>query len=102
MSDYTPGPWGTFEIQHDGDDPETRTGVCAFEGDYMLAEVGFDRPNEAEANARLIASAPDLLKAAREAEQRLLDLFDGDAEDATIIDALRAAIAKAEGVRSST
>lgn len=96
---HTPGPWKI--------DPKTSTRIVGA-GDRGIASAGgyFNNQDSAavyaenEANARLISAAPDLLAAARA-------LFDAphydhfatrlnDAEMAAL-DALRAAVAKAEG-----
>lgn len=98
---HTPGPWqwivdrwnGGYSAlaasnggdvlrplhKNDGD-----SGAAWFEGDESLRE----------ANARLIAAAPDLLDACKDA---LALLEDVDAADGCIGDALRAAIARATG-----
>lgn len=85
MSAHTPGPWavdGHFVVRGDG------TALC---------DVWASRPipnAEAEANARLIASAPDLL----EALEALV--WDRDVRDVAThhdIGRARAAIAKAKG-----
>ncbi len=80
---HTPGPWATGE---DGD-------IFAHQGRHCVAEMPFtfDR----EANARLIASAPDLL--------RVLTMYlnvddDGDGFIcAEAMDDVRAVIARATG-----
>ena len=95
---HTPGPWrvGNF----------TTHGVGIFTGDLqtMIADTGgYDKQDrsEVEANARLIAAAPDLLEAAQ-AFTRWLDTPAGETPasrkmlEAAAIHA-RAAIAKAEG-----
>ena len=81
----TPGPWtagpaydGGF---HDIDAPSTRALICAVEG---------------EADARLIAAAPDLLAACKVA-LAMHDKFGVDAEPYIDFGMLRAAIAKATG-----
>lgn len=58
---HTPGPWTVQEGE-----------VTAAEGDVIIAEMvgrgrpcAVENPIEAEANARLIAAAPDLLAALR-------------------------------------
>lgn len=57
----------------------------------------FDWP-EAEANARLIAAAPDMLAALLRAEMFLSGFEDDDMQDVTSdLQAIRAAIAKARG-----
>jgi hypothetical protein len=66
--------------------------VC---GEFEKPEPG----DEAVANARLIAAAPDLLAALRElADVSRAYLEHMDAEDLAALEAARAAIAKAEGV----
>lgn len=92
-AEHTPGPW-------------------KFEDEYVRVEIGEDKgepiadpycrptsetnPGEMEANARLIASAPELLEALGSAVSMLegLGMDDGGNPD---MDALRAAIAKAKG-----
>lgn len=59
MTEHTPGPWkidGTYIVNPLGDTPK---------GHYSIAECSFHNGARAEcdANARLIASAPDLLAA---------------------------------------
>ena len=91
MSEHTPGPWIAEYISHTGwvvrwDNPESR--ICS------LRWIGGPHPPEVdkivEADARLIAAAPDLLAACKEAEQK----FRVETE---IYKMLVAAIAKAEG-----
>lgn len=76
---HTPGPWSMRRGHPYGPD-----------GQPLL--IG-GKTHEAAANKRLIAAAPDLLEAARAAEQWL----SGWASASPYIDALRAAIAKATG-----
>ena len=95
MSTHTPGPWiadsaGTVRAQCDAQPLPYVVAVVL--GD---ADVGKGR---GDANASLIAAAPDLLKALRD----LLDwnvAMDPD-HDCDEFDAARAAIAKATGVQS--
>jgi hypothetical protein len=72
MSTHTPAPWAihkskfTFAIQSTA---EPHAGLIAHvyaKGEPSADEVGFSRPEEAEANAKLIAAAPDLLRAAKD------------------------------------
>ena len=98
MSAHTPGPWG----------PQTMFGHSLTIGidypagddrDHYLSEVTCGDPDELQANANLIQSAPDLLAAAR-AAYRLLDSVafvarDGDTKKPLAL--LRNAIAKATG-----
>lgn len=80
-SKHTPGPWRIHS-----DYIESDTG-------YEVCQVKTNHPRNADtqaANARLIAAAPDLLKACQSAERHgLLPEF--------TCDKLRAAIAKATG-----
>lgn len=108
MSKHTPGPWKVFE-NPEGLPVVESTGPHA----DAVAHIRWARREadgaEVDANARLIAAAPDLLEALRLAIQfvekpklvdALRDLPDGWAEpvsrDATL-QAARAAIAKATG-----
>lgn len=90
---HTPGPW-TF-AEH----PEGRAGVRLPRGPMIArCEAMFGRPHvsgsEWEANALLIAAAPDLLAAAR----AMVDATERDQHFIGVEhDALVAAIAKAEG-----
>lgn len=90
MSKHTPGPWkatfkaGTYLIQS----PEWRT----------IALAGYT-DSEDDANARLIAAAPDLLEAIRsmvDMFERHIDGREGPDDAAARWDKARAAIAKAE------
>lgn len=94
MSKHTPGPWKWWTT-HEGShriNPE--------EGGLVIASCDTRNPfsYEQEANARLIAAAPDLLKACK----ALLDVYGElhalyDIGDCDASDAARIAIAKAEG-----
>ncbi len=80
---HTPGPW-TIIKPNVAPDFE----ICA-RGGRSIA-VAFSNSIDGEANAHLIAAAPDMLAALREA----LLLFD---EDTTISAKIEAAISKATG-----
>ena len=92
---HTPGPWVVGESCH----TVGRLSVNAATGRPLEICMchwvdGFDDPeDEAPANARLIAAAPDLLAAAQEALACLADL----GGDESPVPMLRAAIAKAGG-----
>jgi hypothetical protein len=98
MSKHTPGPWSVFRQDgyatyihaiNEGDEINTfqvASCHCATNRKY------FPTRNEAEANARLIAAAPDLLEVLQEVMDRPL-LTEG----ADWWVRARAAIAKAEG-----
>ena len=109
MSDkkHTPGPW---EVRADPSHYDSFTTVVAGSGEQrkgmlreMIVEIGgWAGIETAEANARLIAAAPDLLAAC----QRLVTLIDesdqwSDVVSGTamgeIVNEARTAVAKAEG-----
>jgi hypothetical protein len=87
-TNHTPGPWkydSTWGLIKHG-----KTEICALHSGNG-------------ANAHLIASAPDLLSALQEAYNAIAwDIPGGnlsDAEQEALLDTIRAAIAKAEGVK---
>lgn len=87
-TNHTPGPW----IPHNG--------PCVFvvttttkPRTFRICTINTDRA-EAEANARLIAAAPDLLAVLKET---LVDYRACGMEERQIISVIRAAIAKATG-----
>jgi len=100
---HTPGPW---QSQHDYD----IDGICAIIGNIdgpddgrmhftHICEVMTDDADEARANARLIAAAPDLLEMLQEMIADSDDVDDGKLpriSAATLVRA-RQAIAKAKG-----
>lgn len=84
---HTPGPWRFSTHPHDGNYMRIHCSSDPHEGDNLRGYCG-------EANARLIAAAPELL----EALERLI--ASGDVRDAAekgAITQARAAIAKATG-----
>jgi hypothetical protein len=112
MSNHTPGPWKMvskvhFEtgltyvsVQPETPDAERDRPLAMANGDYHVCRMSHTaaqhRINLYEANARLIAAAPDLLAAAKrffilEVETCECDACTGWAKD------LKAAISKAEG-----
>lgn len=112
MSNHTPGPWklhcysqlhGEYTIFAGGDTKD--------EADAIVCEVAgglgvcLDGCIESDANARLIAAAPDLLAALIECQAFIADSYTGttqaerDAQPAWI--AGQAAIAKATGDKQS-
>lgn len=99
MNAHTPGPWiitrskmatdGAFDY------------AISADGALVLAEA-FGRDAKggwppAEANASLIAAAPDMLAALREAEGELYQVPPADAEQERVLAVVRAAISRAEG-----
>lgn len=87
MNKHTPGPWRW--------DNDHLVAAEAFVLSLDQEDIGYT----SEADARLIAAAPDLLDVAKWALDSLLN--DGRSEVYRgLTDTLRAAIAKAEGVQS--
>lgn len=90
---HTPGPWIT-----DGGAPDVMTA----DKKYLIAETYADHCGfeEAQANARLIAAAPELLECARAwmdyLEQAVAERGDEDEDEPELLK-VRAAIARAEG-----
>lgn len=104
MSKHTPGPWS---VPHSADEESGCSCGYVFSesqrGFGAVATVPFGGEDEnyplAKANAKLIAAAPDLLEALQpflDFADRELDLH-GDVIPESIIEAARAAIAKAKG-----
>ena len=115
MSAHTPGPWDWFtDLDHDKDGPARylkRPGaqcvrkLVGSNGQGFFWTIGTTvglTPATDEANARLIAAAPDLLEAARDLVRFIERDWpqihpDGDLLHGGALIAIRAAIAKAEG-----
>lgn len=84
---HSPGPW---RIKQDGR-------IVCYPEALECGVLAFGLPDgEKEANARLIAAAPDLLEMAIWAEAAIAP-FSKEPEEKSGISRLRAAIAKAEG-----
>ena len=95
---HTPGPWGVeSEFQAIVTACNGRLSVCEVHDHNATSET--HTAAEAEANARLIAAAPDLLAACKEAVDQLR-FYDGlvtiKNHDIELIGRLDAAIAKYE------
>lgn len=88
---HTPGPWKYGYERPTAQDPEEQWAIVTIAGGHIVANVNPD--SRQDANARLIAAAPDLL-AALEAVVFISDRK----HDAW--DKARAAIAKAKGQQS--
>lgn len=82
MSDYTPGPWRTNKgytdnllyrgtVAHLGETPEGEWVAVIVEDDERAWHTS--DADVMRANANLIAAAPDLLEAAKEARRLLID-----------------------------
>jgi len=103
MSEHTKGPWSLVIGEHG--DRHSRTVVCAspFRKIARINIEGSLRPLPSdEANARLIAAAPDMLSALIEAEacMSIVEPRSDKAEYLRILDVVRAAIGRARGVSS--
>lgn len=99
MAEHTPGPW-TIEEYGDDDAPalvihkDSESRVC-----FMATPGSHGDPAKIEADAHLIAAAPDLLAALQAlADADAEDLLDGTSE---VWQWASAAIAKAEGAQPS-
>lgn len=104
MSAHTPGPWFVTSSGQPHD-LVTSTHDDGLDDDVCEVYGGNDDSDEVRAaNAHLIAAAPELLAALKEAERALTvavrhacDMPDFDPGEHHVIKAARAAIAKAEG-----
>lgn len=89
MAKHTPGPWVTSATDDTVVIDATGREVAAIDGDYNDPDTW----PQMEANARLIAAAPDLLLALREAR----DALNGAPNTVGLHSQINSAIAKAEG-----
>lgn len=100
MSKHTPGPWWANEKRHD--DYPTKISIETDSYNICLVDGGLDQ----QANANLIAAAPDLLEALENLFIDYKQLADsGDAgfwklEDQDVAKKAMAAIARAKGESS--
>ena len=106
MSEHTPGPWEQSRGRHSPKDKDRRCFWVVNQADDgredlmpricdIYAPRGVDGSSEAEANAKLIAASPDLLKMLRELEDHATK-YGGVPESATKLwDRVRAVIANA-------
>ncbi len=92
-SKHTPGPWNWAKSDINGRYSIYRNGPLAYCGDTTAVD------GDGEANARLIAAAPDLLVALQSFDDAFSHYCDGDPspEEWAALKAARAAIAKATG-----
>lgn len=72
---HTPGPWAISKRNHAPGEPEPAVEI--HNGNRLVADV-FHGDNKAEANARLIASAPDLLETLEEITEAYTAASKGD------------------------
>ncbi|EOK5389641.1 hypothetical protein ACM6SQ_004690 [Pseudomonas aeruginosa] len=82
---YTPGPWDYWSGYNPVDELEAQ--ITTEDGDIVIASYNRQIP-EGEANAKLLAAAPDLLEA-------LVALVECEQTTPELWEAARAAIAKA-------
>lgn len=74
-SKHTPGPWMQWDLRHQKNGQIRVTSIFSpKEGGADICNV-FSRTAECEANASLIAAAPELLKAAQASKQLLVTLY---------------------------
>ena len=93
MSGHTPGPWGTAQGQNAGNIGVRARGAAElFRVAYVPVLPMDGCREEAEANARLIAAAPELLSALKR-----LAAFACHTAPPDLYEAVYLAIAKAEG-----
>jgi len=91
MTTPTSGPWAISGIHHS-------IGIAPDDGKSDGIATVFGCGPKAEANARLISAAPDLLSALQRAEAALSWFINDDGEsDIEALDEARAAISKAKG-----
>ena len=93
---HSAGPWRTGTIVAGDRDHADRQRITAGQGSGWLADVLIwdDCPEESKANARLIASAPDLLEALKGVVAWIDQYHPKASQNLTLS---RAAISKAEG-----
>lgn len=98
MSTHTPGPWVTDDVYQDDIARYVMSDLLPFPHTIARLELGQDRA-EQEANARLIAAAPDLLEACKLIVSALDAVRPASAvrNEWLQINVARAAIAKATG-----
>lgn len=103
MAQHTPGPWranAEFGYDIETADGHFQIATVRDESDDLLLDRQYAPiPSEADANARLIAAAPDLLQALKTARLYSLEcqVQHGSTEYVSFHGVLDAAIARAEG-----
>lgn len=103
MTDHTPGPW-RYDPYRELPGFREPAGVDTGKGRWVVEYAGMTPHKEFEANARLIAAAPELLEALIAMEEEKSDYMTinklGDPAKETTNKIARAAIAKATGEQS--
>lgn len=95
MTKHTPGPWTMHPRGKDGAEVRAITSVawCGIALTHGVSGSQVIRADEAQANARLIAAAPDLLAAC----ELMLTVYGLSQEAPHATDVMRAAVARAKG-----
>jgi hypothetical protein len=106
MSKHTPGPWEL--VRYTGHDPErdypgridSAAGVVVFAGPFSFRALRGRTAAEAEANACLMAAAPELLAACKAIRNEVDDMTkgfeSGDAADRILAAAWKRLVAKCD------
>ena len=93
VCDATPGPWvataGFVRAKHGA--------ICKMSHDSAIKYAASHGSAEDAANAALIASAPELLEAVREAADYFHDFVESDHDEVRLAKIMRMAIQKATG-----
>lgn len=96
---HTPGPWKVNDVFIENS-PNRLVVSKAMWGGANIADCGLSTDDEGRANARLIASAPDLLAACKAADEYMTDRSETRCKwrqrDQDLFEHLRQAIARAE------
>ena len=105
MSKHTPGPWSVTEYENELLVTSEKSGAYVALCDGISATI--DSSEELQANARLIAAAPDLLHALKSFLRAPSAGSNGPGSVTIVVqsfnfDAARAAIAKTEGTKEPT
>jgi hypothetical protein len=99
MTNHTPGPWYIEQFAHPYGKTEDRT-ITGYTRTGNPLRIGraynVMGPNETDANARLIAAAPDMLEALKIAQEQY-ENFAGAGKDDGTLGVINSAIAKATG-----
>lgn len=90
-TNYTPGPWNFRAVPADSQDGIMSFWIDSSDGSPLVDIRARRNKKEAEANARLVATAPDLL----ESLMQLVEQMESQRGDWLNTDSARAAIAKA-------
>lgn len=94
---HTPGPWGQVGRGRDCFVTVPLRSIYCERLGYSVAFVSHDRGGEPEANARLIAAAPELLEALRDCEALLAYQHANGANVLKVLNKAGDAISKATG-----